>query len=531
MPYFRMSSFNNSTDERYFHSLIEISSLEFHTEPSMPVSIFTEKDTKFGLFKVKPYRCDPSTTPIVVQCTIDISSSMEELAGSYQKIDFIKQTLEKLLPYLLENFNIEIWIQIGLFNTTYMTLIPMQQLKRENIDDLNEKIRLIRCSGCTNLENAFIESRKIMEQSIERRPEYKSLHIFLTDGNPTDGIHDSIVLSKLISAQYPTLFIGYGIDHNASLLKNCANHLSHSYQFVDNFELTGQVYAEMLYSLMYTVMENPVIEIESGCIYDSLNDQWTNRLEIPWWVAEKEYIYHISALNPEDVVVSVSKDSVILFNTHELPLLMNVEDGTLEVRNFDKYIFKQKTMDLLSLVLRIQTTTVEIDTTEQLTVAQKELADFFKILRTYMREKGLLEDAFLKILCEDLSISYQTIQTQINTQNYDTNYATMNILSRRNAQATQALYRSGSARQPVRARVTRQQPLSAGGGLQRTPTNAYYDEEFDAETQIDEWNETDREYIMVDVDADAIESYREVFVTQNIYSPTGMDTMARNISS
>jgi von Willebrand factor type A domain len=528
-----MSSFNIETTENYFNSLMEVASLEFHTKSPMPISIFTEPDTKFGVFKLKPEKCEPSTTPMVIQCTIDISSSMNESVSTTSmdnKIDFIKQTLEKMLSYLLDNFNIEIWIHIGLFNTCYMTLIPMQSLLRDNLAEIIEKIRSIRCNGCTNIEKAFIESRNIMETSISQRPRYKHLHMFLTDGNATDGIHDSAILSKLISTQYPTLFIGYGTDHNASLLKNCANHLSHSYQFVDNFELTGQVYAEMLYSIMYTVLENPVIEIECGCIYDSLNDQWTNRMEIPFWVAEKEYVYHISALNPDDTLIRIYKDDQQLFSTSELPLLMDAETNEIEVRNFDKYIFKQKTMELLSLALHIQSRTDEIDPTEQLKPVQKEMSDLFKRLRTYMRENDLLEDAFLKILCEDLSISYQSIKMQLDNHMYDTNYATMNILSRRNAQATQALYRSGSARRPQQTTM-HHIPFS---GLQRTATSC---RDSDAETQVDDWTENDREHEFVDGESeridgeDTIDTYQEEFVTQNIYSPSGMDTMARNISN
>lgn len=523
-----MSSFNITTEslnENNFDTKIEVASLEFHTE-SMPVSIFAENETKFGIFKVKPFKCRPSTTPIVIQCTIDISSSMEEMeAGSYRKIDFIKQTLEKLLPYLLDNFNNEIWLHIGLFNSHYMTLIPLQMLIRENLDFIIEKIQSIRCNGCTNIESAFIESRKIMELSIEQKPNHKHLHIFLTDGNATNGINDTTVLVKLISDQYPTLFIGYGTDHNALLLKSCANNLLHSYQFVDNYEMTGQVYAEMLYSLMYTVMETPVIEIEAGQIYDSLNDIWTNRLSIPLWVAEKEYIYHIASLNPDDTVIRIHKEGEVIFTTTELPLLFNIESNQLEIRNFDKYIFKQKTMELLSLALQIQLLTEVIDPSEQLKSIQKELSDLFTLLRTYMREKGLLEDPFMKILCEDLSISYKTIKSQIQTQNYDTNYATMNILSRRNAQATQALYRAGSARRPTENRHI------SNTGLQRS-ISSYYDNTFDQETQVDSWSEQDCEedlFIMVNNDDD-INNYEEEFVTQNIYSPNGMDTMARNIS-
>lgn len=508
-------------------TIFETAVLQFHTD-KMPFDLFENSElieNNFGILTIKPNKCDPITVPIVIQCTIDISSSMTEPCeyrrdNSKNKIDFIKETLKKMLPYLLENFHMEIWIQIGLFNTTYTTLIPMQILLQSNLETLLETIDSIRCSECTNIEDALKKSSTIMKTSIDDNPEFKRLHIFLTDGNPTAGsgsVHD---LEKLISSEYPTLFIGYGEDHNSRLLKGCANKLLHSYQYVDNFEITGQVYAEMLYSLIYSAVEKPIIIIESGQIYDALNDIWTNRLEIPSFISEKEYIYHIISTNTRDTLVHIyDNNNNLLEMTPELPSLMN-EDGTLDILNLDKYIFKQKTMELLSGILKVDDSD-DIDRMDIIKRRKHELAEFYRLMRKYMRENEVTEDPFMKVLCEDLYISYQTANT---------NYAEMNILSRLNAQATQGLYRSGSSNNRRQNVIN---DYSQNMGIQRMASNniyqeEYIDEEYAEETQIDEHSNT--AITQLD-DIDSIENYQDDFVTQNIYSPCGMEQMGRIISS
>ena len=514
------------TLETIFKSQMEVAVLQFHTE-KLPVSIFTDQDTQFGVFELKPQKCDPIKTPIVIQYTIDISDSMKSPAnhGSYQpKIDFIKETLRKMLPYLLDNFHNDMWIQIGLFSTKYRTLIPMQLLTKDNLVSILLKIAGIEAVGYTNIGVAFIESRKIMDESRSKNLTYKHLHMFLTDGLPTDGIYNSNELASLVSNEYPTLFIGYGNDHNAELLKLCASHFLHSYQYVDNFEMTGQVYAEILYSILYTVIEEPVIQVEGGLIYDPIKNMWSNQINIPFWVAEKEYIYHICSICKEDVEIHIyNKNMEKMYTTSELPLLIDA-NNILDTCNLDKYIFKQKTLDLLSLSLHIKNHTDEIDPTEQFNKIKTEIADFYKQLRTYMREKGLIEDTFYKILCEDLCVSYHALKSQIEMKCFSDNNAEMNILSRRNAQATQSLHRACSGRANTTPSVSENTCL-----LKRSVTTCDYNEE----TQLDEYNPEDMEYIIIkpNIDEDDIENYQDTDITENIYSPSGMTAMARHISS
>ena len=493
--------------------------LEFHTD-DLP---FPLSDKKFGILTIKSNKCDPITVPILIQCTIDISDSMNGLneyrdwdLHAKKKIDYIKETLKKLLPYLIENFNMEIWIQIGLFNTMYSTLIPLQILKNSNISFLLEKIDSIRCCGCTNIEAALIGAASIMKSYIENKPEGKALHIFLTDGNPTDGSNSAYYLKKLVSSEYPTLFIGYGEDHNAHLLKDCANNMIHSYQYVNNFEITGQVYAEMLYNLIYTLEEKPTIVVEGGKIYDALNDTWISRLEIPAFISEKEYIFHISSSNTDDTLINIyDKENNLIGYTTTLPQLI-CDDDIYSTTNLDKYIFKQKTMELLSSILKINDSD-NIDRSDIIKTIKQELSDFYLVLRKYIREKNLLDDPFMKILCEDLHISYKTINTE---------YAEMNIFSRRNAQATQALYRSGTSN-----RYRSETDFTTNTNIQRR--TSYIDD--DEETQLD--NDENEETQLDDYSIskyrsdDSIENYNDEFVTQNIYSPTGMENMGRSISS
>lgn len=519
-----------------FTQIIRNATLEFHTD-KMPIPIFENSEDRFGIIKINMEKTDPIQTPLHIYCNLDISESMNEYTtGSNRKINYIKQTMKLMLNYLVEKITSEIWIQIGIFSTFYEILIPMQILSSESIENMLNKIQMISVFGFTNIELALKETKKIMEEEILENPTHKYMHIFLTDGHPTEGNCNILDLSTLVSKQYPNLFIGYGCDHNSELLKLCvADDLKNSYQFVDNFEMTGQVYAEMLYSVLFCSINDPFIKIENGYIYDAKKDIWTQELYLPTWISEKEYIYHIKSSNIDIVSIDIyCGDNELLYNVskiHELEII--------ETNRLDKFIFKQRTIELLSNMLATINND-EIDNNNSINQRRQEMSDFYKCIRTYMRDNCLMEDTFMKILCEDLVISYRSANTQ---------FSEMHILSRRNAQATQSLYRSGSSNtrdysqiyQPDNCCPTRMSSFTNttsyfSSAWQQVPLSLLTtDEVGDLNVQRCKRRNTDLfeppPVIMeMERDEDNINNYQDSFITENIYSPPLLEAMARDIS-
>lgn len=506
-----MSTFTNA-------NMIQNSILEFHTD-KMPFELFHKH---FGILKIQMEKTIALTDPLYIYCNIDISDSMNDFSGhaKQSKINYVKKTMQMLLSYLCENAVSEIWVQVVLFNNSINVLIPFQKISFENIENLKDLIDSIQSQGCTNIEAALEKTKDIMESSIQMNPTYKHLHIFLTDGYPTEGNGNINDLSNLVSQLYPNLFIGYGYDHNSQLLKKCTeNNLSNSYQFVDNFEMTGQVYAEMLYSILFTTIENPHITVENGEIYDAITDEWKRELYLPNWISEKEYIYHIRSETMDDAKIQIyGFDNELLDEIERLPDLVDDNDF-VEPNNLDKYIFKQRTMELLTHMLSVINND-ELDNSESIIQERKKMNEFYKKMRKYMREHNLIDDPFMKVLCEDIVISYRCANTP---------FSEMHTLARRNAQATQSLYRSGSYNTRRYARihpVIMEEPTQ----ITRTRSTINYNRELFIDTQSFDLHLQETQY-PIQYEEDDIETYNDDFVTQNIYSPPGLERMARHISS
>jgi hypothetical protein len=68
-----------------------------------------------------------------------------------------------------------------------------------------------------------------------------------------------------------------------------------------------------------------------------------------------------------------------------------------------KYIYRQKVQEILYKANNLQ-----IGQFYQLKITMKEV---FKKMRAYMRDNNLLNDPFMKLLCDDISVTYQNMGT------------------------------------------------------------------------------------------------------------------------
>jgi uncharacterized protein YegL len=222
------------------------------------------------------------------------------------RLDYVKRTLIKMIEYLITIDN-EIWIQIDTFSNDFKTIVEKVKLTSNIFDDLKLRINSVTTDSMTNIQLALCESNKIMETLYKENPHYKTIHLFLTDGEPTAGSTNFSTLVNLINPDYSTVFIGYGSDHNSKLLSAFSKKgIQNKYMFVDNFENTGLVYGEIVYSLLYSAIENVTIHMSEGSyIYDAVTNSWNQTLTIPVLLSEKENIYHIKSTNIENVVATI----------------------------------------------------------------------------------------------------------------------------------------------------------------------------------------------------------------------------------
>jgi hypothetical protein len=345
---------------------------------------------------------------------------------------------------------------------------------------------------------------------------------------------------KLVNTEYTNVFIGYGAQHNSELLSKCANKtLQNKYLFVDNFENTGVVYGEIIHTLLYSAVKDVSITMSpDALIYDAVKNQWVQTLMVPALLSEKEHMYHVKSSSPETVIatlegtiqnqldddglmiddcpisIEITGENEILCSICKFPDLIS-DDGVTCPVNLSKYIFRQRTMELLYESSKIN------KNPESIVKIKKDLKHFFKQMRLYMEENDLSEDTFMKILCEDIHLSYLTIGTD---------EGCMLSESRNTSHYQQTLYRSGSdsCRRP-QSNIRRQHAVS--NHIQRSYSIQQYDNQEGDECEDHEDVEEDEQHkIAKSDDPNDIENYNTAFIREDIYSTQETIEITRAIS-
>jgi hypothetical protein len=340
-----------------------------------------------------------------------------------------------MCQFISEQPNAEFYIKVNIFDNQYMTVIPATRVTLENRLELIQKISIITAKGSTNIERTFLESGKSIHQYRELNPTHKIVYIILTDGNPTSGNISSKYL-ECIKPLSENKCIGYGDDHNANLLGRCGD-----YYFVNDFDNTGKVYGEILHKLLYPALEDITIAMKDGEIFNSKTNSWEPSLNIPDLYSEQKRTFHIkTTTNDIEAMISgkvvgkmddvVQNDSIqVLYTAVTLPDLLDDETGEVEPVDLRKYMYRQKTQEVM--FESIEYTRKHISPQSYRDNVQK----FFSEMREYMRENNLLEDPFMKLLCDDILVTFKT---------FGTDKAEMYTTSRHTGQSNQSACRASS---------------------------------------------------------------------------------------
>ena len=121
-------------------------------------------------------------------------------------------------------------------------------------------------------------------------PDHDVAHIFLTDGEITDGSQDLHLLKYLVPIDCTNIFIGYGIQHDSLLLAGLAKNKNNEYRFIDALEQAGLVYGEIIHGLFYKAIADVVLETNGCEMYDYSTNTWTTSLEIGNLLSEQKRI-------------------------------------------------------------------------------------------------------------------------------------------------------------------------------------------------------------------------------------------------
>ncbi len=405
-------------------NLIEKTMITLLSNNEVPnLNIINENET-FGILNIKMKKTKKTEFPILLIFTVDITGSMNEAAyNNVSKLDVVKQTFKSMVRYIVSLDTTNIQIRVHAFNEDVSVVIDNTIVNKENEETILSIIQSLQADHSTNIEKALQVANDTITTILEKEPTLQVSHIFMTDGDPTIGECNSSKLAAIVNNHFPNVFIGFGFSHNVVLLKQLSDYENCDYLFVDNMEKSSLVYGETLHRYIYPALKNVEIVIDNGMIYDWKTNIWVKRLVEPIIVGEIEKIYHIKTTQPTSVCAELYG---IVCSTAEIgnPTDYNILSGVLEhlksvsisppsslITTFEtnaeltKYMFRQKTLELLFKSKSIVDKRQKKDFKDELKI-------FFKTMRKFMKIRHLYKDKFLLHLCDDISIMYHSIGTQ-----------------------------------------------------------------------------------------------------------------------
>lgn len=416
-------------------SVIERSGLEFHVVNTTNETFdFIENNEDFGILTLKMKKVNITTIPLLIIFTIDNSGSMNETdIKNTSKMEFVIQTFKNILYYLSKQ-NAPIYIYVHTFNSDVSIIIDTTIVTLENVQELITKVENIQAFNDTNIELALQKTNEFVIDYSNKYPTHQICHLCMTDGTPTSGNSDSEYLTKMVNNNFANIFIGFGEDHNIKLMQKLSDNEKSDYQFVNDMENTALIYGETMHRYLFPCIRDAEIIVENGLIYNWKTNVWSDRLYEHIIIGEIEKKYHIKkALNAYveiNVYGTVNPDepNSLLDTIDELPRLVTVNTGAIMETDLTTFMFRQKTQEML---YKTKMLNIQPYNKNKKTELKQEFLEFFNKMRIYMKNNNLLEDEFMKLLCDDLHVTYTTM---------DTKMGGMYSLARHTSQGSQQTY-------------------------------------------------------------------------------------------
>jgi hypothetical protein len=401
---------------------MSVNNIELH-EVDYPIQVLPEGH-KFGVLTVKVNKSPMTEQPILFVFSIDRTASMNEFGGGGKsKLDYVKQTFANIMRFLAaqggSESSPEIYVRIHAFNTDVEIVVDTVRITMQNVEQIIDRIQSLTADECTNIGLAMDTANRAIQHHLSRhgdRP-WIAAHLFMTDGQPTAGMQNYTDIAGLVDDSFVNVFFGFGTDHNSYLLTKCAEASRAEYGFIDNAERAGAAYANSIHGILYPGLTDLRVFMENGLIYDWTTNQWVNEIREPAWSSESTKNYHLSVATGSEFDMTAvifgkrpgQDDEEILLDTVEVvPNLIDQETGEEDAADLSPFLFRQAVQEALFLAKSMNTLT-DYDLLQK---TKKSMKTLFGTMRKYMRDHGKMVDSMMIQLCDDLSISYNTLGTE-----------------------------------------------------------------------------------------------------------------------
>jgi hypothetical protein len=411
-----------------------------------------ERRMKFGIIKINTDVLPKVNKVLFFLFSVDCSGSMSDLCNDMRtKNDHIIHTLTNMLLFFSEKENISIYVQIDAFDDAIASIIPFVLVSQANVGKLINQLKKIYPRNSTNIELALNNASTQIENaaSVETLSCAEKYHIFMTDGDITEGNSCEKHLMTLLNTKATNIFIGFGINHNIKVLSELGGGNDHSssvnnYYFIDELEHSGLVYGEIIHNILYASLKQVTLFVVNGLIYNWKTNTWTNTLNIGNVIFSSEKVYHIVSFvdDAEDGLgagASEDADADMANNSETYTSTIISASGNIENEPFcytqytcdptlteliTKYKYRQRTQQLLFLARHF-------DDYKNKDVMKQKMDDFFNELKTC----NVDDKPFMKLLMDDIYITRKMFETP-----YNSLYSN----ARQTSQGTQRCYNVGN---------------------------------------------------------------------------------------
>jgi Mg-chelatase subunit ChlD len=406
------------------HGILEI---QYDRTANAGFTFLTESEY-FGVLQLHVKKCRVTENPLFFVFTVDKSGSMNsedhENSKKTTKMEYVKETFMQLIRYFVDKPDSRIIIAVNTFNNDVECIIEPTELNKSTMDAVIGKINHITPEDSTDIGKALIHSNRMIRDYQDENPEHQVIHIFMSDGDPTVGVRSTTELVNVAkNTSCPNIFIGFGKQHNSRLLRKLSDATRGDYQVVDNFEHTTAIFGQVIHPFLYPVLRTPRLRILDGVIYDWRSGKWVTEISERMYSAEENKIYQMKTENPQKVQVflydgdSESDCEAELFETIALPELIRdfacIDNESPDGFDLRPYMFRQETQQLLHRVVSYVPKNCKMAVFDDgIKELRRELRNLFRNIRDYMKTEDRMTDIFLITLCDDISISYNTIYTQ-----------------------------------------------------------------------------------------------------------------------
>jgi len=490
-----MSNFNND--------LIQKGWIRFATDlpENIPVShpLLVSSDTPptYGALSFNVTNMEMNTCPQLFDFMVDVSGSMsDKTRDGRTKMQLIIHTLTNMVHYFAENAA-NVYIRVVGFDDAIHRYIELTNVTPENVNELIEKISKMHPQNLTNIELALNTVADHVRETVDTLPHNRRMIVLLTDGDTTAGENNPQSLAALIPSGVSANFIALGDNHNESIMYALGhrNPLTSNW-FVSELEHAGNVYGEIVYNETHPVLDNAIIRMTDGQIFDYITGKFVDELALGMLSSESKKQYHIITSNPDTCVATIfatnSRDgSHIEVEISDMPplvtclsecvdephfvlsqyLRLGVQSlmsesriafkhfGSIQSHPLTPKLHPKRALDDIYAENIIDDGHVEDERNAQRKNLRKRSSALRKYILDFIEQHNLNDDALLNGLCDDLNVLIKTIENP--------NGAVKFSAAREDSQGRQTTYNTVSDMQidpttPIRP------PL-----LQRAPTSAY----------------------------------------------------------